>query len=175
VEELETTNEELQSTNEELETMNEELQSTNEELETINDEVRQRGEDLNQANRFLESVMTSLRSGVAVLDRELRILAWSRHAEELWGLRGEEVSGQHLLNLDIGLPVQKLRGALKACLSGESTQEQMVLDAVNRRGKKILCQITCSPLLGSEASVAGTIIVMDEMNDGGPPAERLTS
>ena len=166
VEELETTNEELQSTNEELETMNEELQSTNEELETINDEVRQRGEDLNQANRFLESVLISIRSGVAVVDHELRILAWSRHAEELWGLRGEEVSGQHLLNLDVGLPVQKLRAALKACLNGEDTHEQMVLDAVNRRGKKILCQITCSPLLGSESQTAGAIIVMDELSDG---------
>jgi two-component system, chemotaxis family, CheB/CheR fusion protein len=174
VEELETTNEELQSTNEELETMNEELQSTNEELETINDEVRQRGEDLNHANRFLESVLTSLRSGVAVVDRELRILAWSRHAEELWGLRGEEVNGQHLLNLDIGLPVQKLRPLLKACLSGESAHEQKILDAVNRRGKKILCQVTCAPLLASEASVAGAIIVMDEMNDSRSP-ERLTS
>ena len=102
VEELETTNEELQSTNEELETMNEELQSTNEELQTINDELRQRGEELNAANAFLQSVMTSLRGGVAVVDRELRLLAWSRHAEELWGLRVEEVSGQHLLNLDIG-------------------------------------------------------------------------
>ena len=87
VEELETTNEELQSTNEELETMNEELQSTNEELQTINDELRQRGEELNAANAFLQSVMTSLRGGVAVVDRELRLLAWSRHAEELWGLR----------------------------------------------------------------------------------------
>ena len=46
-EELETTNEELQSTNEELETMNEELQSTNEELETINDELRQRSDESN--------------------------------------------------------------------------------------------------------------------------------
>ena len=174
VEELETTNEELQSTNEELETMNEELQSTNEELETINDEVRQRGEDLNHANRFLESVLTSLRSGVGVVDRELRILAWNRHAEELWGMRSDEVSGQHLLNLDIGLPVQKLRPALKACLSGESTHEQLILDAVNRRGKKILCQVTCSPLLGSEASVTGAIIVMDELNDSRPP-ERVTS
>ena len=124
VEELETTNEELQSTNEELETMNEELQSTNEELETINDEVRQRGEDLNQANRFLESVLTSLRSGVAVVDRELRLLAWSRHAEELWGLRNDEVSGQHLLNLDIGLPLQRLRPALKACLNGDTPRRR---------------------------------------------------
>jgi two-component system CheB/CheR fusion protein len=174
VEELETTNEELQSTNEELETMNEELQSTNEELETINDEVRQRGEDLNQANRFLQSVLTSLRSGVAVVDRELRILAWSRHAEELWGLRGEEVGGQHLLNLDIGLPVQKLRAVLKTCLNGDRPYEQVLLDAVNRRGKKILCQISCAPLLGSEASVTGAIIVMDEMSDSRPP-ERPTS
>jgi two-component system, chemotaxis family, CheB/CheR fusion protein len=174
VEELETTNEELQSTNEELETMNEELQSTNEELETINDEVRQRGEDLNHANRFLESVLTSLRSGVVVVDRELRILAWNRHAEELWGLRSDEVSSQHLLNLDIGLPVQKLRATLKGCLNGESPQEQTILDAVNRRGKKILCQITCSPLLGSEGSIAGAIIVMEELSDSRLP-ERVTS
>jgi two-component system, chemotaxis family, CheB/CheR fusion protein len=169
VEELETTNEELQSTNEELETMNEELQSTNEELETINDEVRQRGDELDHANRFLESVLTSLRSGVAVVDRELRLLAWSRHAEELWGLRSDEVSGQHLLNLDIGLPLQRLRPALKACLSGESTHEQLTLEAVNRRGRKIPCLVTCSPLLDHDAGVSGAIIVMDETSDGRPP------
>ncbi len=164
VEELETTNEELQSTNEELETMNEELQSTNEELETINDEARQRSDDLNQANLFLQSILTSLRSGVAVVDRELRILAWSRHAEELWGLRAQEVAGQHLLNLDIGLPLQRLRPMLKACLAGESAQEQMALEAVNRRGKKIHCQVTCTPLAGPDTPVGGAILLMEELN-----------
>ena len=34
--------------------MNEELQSTNEELETINDELRQRSVELNEVNDFLE-------------------------------------------------------------------------------------------------------------------------
>jgi two-component system, chemotaxis family, CheB/CheR fusion protein len=169
VEELETTNEELQSTNEELETMNEELQSTNEELETINDEVRQRSDDLNTANGFLESVLTSLRSGVAVVDRELVLLAWNRHAEDLWGLRSDEVGGQHLLNLDIGLPLQRLRPALKACLNGGGTSEQILLDAVNRRGKRIVCQVTCSPLIGADAGVTGAIIVMDDVTDGRAP------
>jgi two-component system, chemotaxis family, CheB/CheR fusion protein len=163
VEELETTNEELQSTNEELETMNEELQSTNEELQTINDELRQRGEELNEANAFLQSVMTSLRGGVAVVDRELRLLAWSRHAEELWGLRLEEVSGQHLLNLDFGLPVERLRPALKACLSGDSAIEQVVLDAVNRRGKPIRCGVTLTPLMGGQNSIRGVILLMEEV------------
>src|SRR5262249_25137339 len=109
VEELETTNEELQSTNEELETMNEELQSANEELQTMNDELRKGGDELNQANGSLESILTGLRSGVAVLDPELRVTVWNNQAEDLWGLRKEEVEGKHFLNLDIGLPVGELR------------------------------------------------------------------
>jgi two-component system, chemotaxis family, CheB/CheR fusion protein len=52
-EELETTNEELQSTNEELETTNEELQSTNEELETTNEELQSSNEELETTNEEL--------------------------------------------------------------------------------------------------------------------------
>ncbi len=85
VEELETTNEELQSTNEELETMNEELQSSNEELQTMNEELRDRSDDLNRANGFFESILTGVRSGVVVIDRDLRVTAWNHRAEDLWG------------------------------------------------------------------------------------------
>jgi two-component system CheB/CheR fusion protein len=166
VEELETTNEELQSTNEELETMNEELQSTNEELQTMNDELRQGGDDLNAANAFLESVLTSLNGGVAVVDRELRLLAWNRKAEELWGLRTDEATGRHLLNLDIGLPLERLRPVLRNCLSGEDSGPALRLEAVNRRGKSIYCAVTCSPLLGSAGDVRGAIVLMEESADG---------
>jgi two-component system CheB/CheR fusion protein len=161
VEELETTNEELQSTNEELETMNEELQSTNEELQTINDELRQRSDDLNLANAFLESVLASLSGGVVVVDRELRLLGWNRQSEELWGLRADEVEGKHLLNLDIGLPVQQLRQPLRACLAGESEPWVGTLDAVNRRGKAIRCQIHCSPLIGAHEDIRGAILLAE--------------
>ena len=41
-----------------------------------------------------------------VVDRDLRITAWSRAATELLGLREDEAIGEHLLDLDIGLPVR---------------------------------------------------------------------
>jgi two-component system CheB/CheR fusion protein len=166
VEELETTNEELQSTNEELETMNEELQSTNEELQTLNDELRQRGEDLNTSNAFLESVLSSLKGGVAVVDDEFRILAWNRQAVELWGLREEEVDGKHLLNLDFGLPLDRIRPLLRSCMSGEGESHTLTLDAVNRRGKSIRCQVTCTPLASGNDGVRGAILVMEDGPDG---------
>jgi two-component system CheB/CheR fusion protein len=163
VEELETTNEELQSTNEELETMNEELQSTNEELSTINDELRRRSDDLNDVNDFMGAVLASLRGGVAVLDTDLRVDVWNEKAFELWGLRADEVRGVHFMMLDIGLPVQALAKPIGACLAGESERELVVLDAINRRGKPIVCEVTCTPMRRASGNeVRGVIVLMEE-------------
>ena len=163
VEELETTNEELQSTNEELETMNEELQSTNEELQTINDELRHRSDELNQVNGFLGSILTSLRSGVVVLNRDLLIQTWNDKAEDLWGLRVQEVQGDHFLNLDIGLPVGQLRQPIRDCVNGESQLSEIILDATNRRGKMMQCKVVCTPLLDLQRQIQGAILLMEEI------------
>lgn len=169
IEELETTNEELQSTNEELETMNEELQSTNEELETINDELRRRTDELDHVNAYMSSILTSLRLGVVVLDREMHIRVWNRKTEDLWGLRADEVEGQGLLNQDIGLPVERLKAPIRACLEGRSEQEEIRLDARNRRGRSIEVRITCTPLLGGDKDIRGAILLMEEWTDGQRP------
>ncbi len=159
-EELETTNEELHSTNEELETMNEELQSTNEELETINNELRDRNEQVDDLNQFLESILGSIQSAVVVLDAEMQVRAWNRQAEELWGLRSDEVLGQHFLNLDIGFPVERLRSVIRDCVAGRSQRAQLSEPAVNRRGRPILCSVGISRLVGS-APLRGVILMMD--------------
>jgi two-component system, chemotaxis family, CheB/CheR fusion protein len=161
-EELETANEELQSTNEELETMNEELQLTNEELHAVNDEVSLRGDSLQQANAFLESILRSVHSGVVALDPEMRVTVWNRRAEDLWGLRAEEVRDKHFLSLDIGLPVDELKQPIRACLAGEQESQELVLTASNRRGKSIHCEVTLTPLLPPQASGRGVILLMHE-------------
>jgi len=172
-EELQTTNEELQSTNEELETMNEELQSTNEELETINDELRDRTGELNGVNEFLESILTSLGVAVAVLDRSQRVQVWNRGAEDLWGLRFDEAAEQHFLGLEIGLEPERLAPALRSVMAGASTRETARLEAVNRRGRTIVCDTTVMPLVGrgmDGPEVRGAIVLMEDhvTADGGP-------
>jgi two-component system, chemotaxis family, CheB/CheR fusion protein len=169
VEELETTNEELQSANEELETMNEELQSTNAELQTINVEMRDRGGELDRLNSFMESVLTSLRAAVVVVDPEMRVQIWNRHAEDMWGLRRDEVLGHSLMGLDIGLPLDELAVPLRRCLGGESDSEERMLSAFNRRGRTIVCRVTCSPLL-DHAVRTGVVVLMEEESNGHAPS-----
>jgi two-component system, chemotaxis family, CheB/CheR fusion protein len=162
-EELETTNEELQSTNEELETMNEELRSTNEELQAVNEQLRQRTDELNHSNSFLESVLASLPGGAAVIDPDYNVLMWNQRAEDLWGLRADEVRGRSFLGLDIGLPVAELRPLVHACLAGEADSRDATVDATNRRGKRIRCRVVCTPLISPARKREGVILTMDEV------------
>jgi two-component system CheB/CheR fusion protein len=165
-EELETTNEELQSANEKLETMNEELQSTNEKLETMNDELRERTDEALRANSFLTSILGGIHQSVVVVDRELRVTAWSRAAAELWGLRDEEVHGQHFLNLDIGIPAADLRDPLRRALAGDEADE-VELRGHDRRGHSVVCRISFAQLQTHHGDQDGVIVVISAEREEG--------
>jgi two-component system, chemotaxis family, CheB/CheR fusion protein len=165
IEELETTNEELQSANEELETMNEELQSTNEELRSMNDQIQERSEELSVFNVHLRSILGSLRPAVVVLNPNLTVEIWSDKAQELWGLRSDEVQGRSFFGLDFGLAVEDLREPIRSCLNGAGPMgSELVLDGVNRRGRPVRCQIVCTRI--GEDQPRGVILLMDEVTPG---------
>jgi len=167
VEELETTNEELQSTNEELETMNEELQSMNDELQLTNDALRERQGELDRLSQFTASVLGSMSTGVAVVDADLRVLAWNATAEDLWGVRMDEAVGEHLMNLDIGLPVEQLLQPIRAQLTdGESKPQSLAMDALNRRGRNIGVRVTITPIRDHGDPNPAVVVVMDPQDDG---------
>jgi two-component system, chemotaxis family, CheB/CheR fusion protein len=175
-EELETTNEELQSTNEELETTNEELQSTNEELETTNEELRATNEELEATNeelrrqsdvaitfqQYTEAILRSTNAGIIVVDRDLKVRSWNRGSESVWGLREDEVVGQNLAELDIGLPVQQLAPAAQAVIDGGEPAE-LHISAVDRRGRPIRCRVRITSLIYPDRASHGAVMIIEEL------------
>lgn len=112
----------------------------------------------------MDSILTSLRIGMVVLDVKLSVQLWNDLAGDLWGLRFEEVQGSFFFDLDIGLPVEKLRGVIRACqssISDYSDYQEIELDCVNRRGKVIRCRVICTPLI-VEKLRQGIILLMEE-------------
>jgi two-component system CheB/CheR fusion protein len=166
VEELETTNEELQSTNEELETMNEELQSTNVEIETVNEELRDRTEELDRVSQYTRSVLDGMGMGVVVLDKDLKVRTWNTHSQEMWGLGPEHAEGRPFLGLDIGLPVQELRGVLNDCLAGTANRIEHSLLGHDRKGKRVQHEVICVPLRDHGSDVRGVIVLVNGRDPG---------
>jgi two-component system, chemotaxis family, CheB/CheR fusion protein len=100
---------------------------------------------------------------VVVLDAELRVRSWNRGAEEMWGLRAEEVREQSFFTLDFGLPTAKAADAVERCLNQVEPTGPVELVAVNRRGRTITCSLSCSPL---EGGGGGVVLLMETVNGG---------
>lgn len=170
-EELETTNEELQSANEELETMNEELQSTNEELYAVNEHLRQRTYEYNQIKSWLQSVLSIPPTALIVVDKNSKVLFWNQRAEDMWGLRFDEVEGKHLFALDMGLPLDELRAPIRACLDGKKGEPIVLqLQAINRRGKTIQCQVSISAFGDGSSQDIGVALQIEDTTQRARPA-----
>jgi two-component system CheB/CheR fusion protein len=94
-EELQSTNEELQSTNEELETSKEEQQSMNEELTTVNSELQGKIEGLSEANNDLKNLIDAIEVPTIFLNNDLGIKRFTSHATRVI----------NLIQVDIGRPI----------------------------------------------------------------------
>lgn len=140
--------------------MNEELQSANAEQEDVNRELMLRTEEIEQLNSYLQSILASLTMGVAVVNADLEVHLWNEQAFDIWGLRADEVVGRSLLSLDIGLDVEQLSEPLQSCLAGQAPQET-VLPAINRRGRRIVCRVLCTPLMSEIGRRQGAVILME--------------
>lgn len=102
-EELQATNEEMRSANEELETSKEELQSVNEELITVNNELKNNVEELNRANTDLKSLMAATQVGTVFLNRQLRIQRFTPSAQKIF----------NLIPSDLGRPISDITHKLR--------------------------------------------------------------
>ena len=136
--------------------MNDELHSTNEELRATTEEV-------DAVNRFTNGVLSSFRAGLAVVDAHLRVLVWNAAAEDLWGLRQDEVRGRYLINLDMGLPVSRLQPLVRRQVTGEveGGGESVELDAVDRRGRPVRVRVTATAFSETPGERAGAVVLMD--------------
>ncbi len=164
---LRSTLDELATTTAELQSASGELQFANEQLATLHDELRERTTELDRAN----AILASLGLAVAVVDRTQRVQVWNQHAEDLWGVRGDEATDQQFLALDIGLEPARLAPALRAVIGGTSGAEHARLAAVDRRGRPVVCATTVLPLRAPGSNgleILGAVVLMAA--DGAGPA-----
>ena len=98
-EELLSGNEELQSLNEELETSREEVQTSNEELIIVNQELYDRNEQLNLSRLYAESIVTTIREPLIILNKELKVKSANKAFYSKFDTTQEGTEGKLLFEL----------------------------------------------------------------------------
>ena len=57
--------------------------------------------------------------------------------------------------------MERLKPSSRNCLSGETAYQEIIVNAINRRGKPITCRVTCTPMTDGD-TIDGVILLMDD-------------
>lgn len=109
-------------------------------------------------------MINAVRRGLILVDRELRVVVWNRACEDLWGLRADETIGRKLSALDIGLPVETVRPLIGDAFVDPHSSSEIVVDAVNRRGRQTRVRVTSTPFPDTNGGVGGSLLLMEVLS-----------
>ena len=152
--------------------MNEELQSTNEELQTLNDELRDRTLEVDRVNGFLQGILAGLELAVVVVDTDYRVQLWNGGAERLTGLRAFEAEGRRILDLEVHVPAEQVRGVLRSVVIAGEVPGPVDVELKDRFGRPQRRRLTATPLVRAEGEVHGAVLTFA---DTPPSPDRLDS
>jgi PAS domain S-box-containing protein len=118
-----------------------------------------------ERDRYIRSVLESLREGVIGLDRDGRITAWNPTMARWCGVRQAEVTGRTLFDVNPNLKRQAVAEPLERLLRGEI--EELRLDALEHetlRGQHVAWNVSGS-LIRQHGQPAGAVLLIEDITE----------
>jgi PAS domain S-box-containing protein len=122
-------------------------------------QLRTKADELERMRQFSENILESLNDGLAVLDRNGRVVRWNRPMEELYGVRHEEAVGQALT----GLVDTDVVALLREAPDGAAYYKIPLLSR-HQPPRRLLVNVGMTPLRDSHAGVVGTIVIIEDIS-----------
>ncbi len=125
-----------------------ELERYSEGLESL---VRQRTHELNRNRKFLETVISTAPIGFLVINETRQVMFWNATAEQITGIRHEQVVGKRLDEIDLPIPVD-----LGPLDDGEMHVHEHSF--THPAGRHVHVLINCAVIAGEHAEPSSLVI-----------------
>jgi PAS domain S-box-containing protein len=126
-------------------------------------QLRMKADELERMREFSENILESLNDGLAVVNQTDCIVRWNRKLEELYGLRHEEAVGRRLAEVFNPGFFEVLRSARGESQEG-SAFYRVPLNTRHEPSRRLLVNVGTTPLRESDGTIAGTIIVIEDIS-----------
>jgi two-component system CheB/CheR fusion protein len=174
-EELLSGSEELQSLNEELETSKEEIQTSNEELTTVNQELYDRNEQLNISRLYAESIVSTIREPLIILNKDLSIKSANSSFYTKFQTTEEDTEGKALFELGNNQwEIPKLRKMLEKMLpEKKSIVDFEVIHNFPSLGERILL-LNATRIVRDNPSEQSILLAIEDITEKRKIENKLT-
>jgi PAS domain S-box-containing protein len=122
-----------------------------------------KADELDRMREFSENILESLNDGLAVVNRDNRIVRWNRRLEELYGIRHEEAVGRRVSEVFDGAFLDVLASPGRESPEGAAFY-RVPLATRHETVRRLLVNVATTPLRDSDGAVAGTIIIIEDIS-----------
>jgi two-component system, NtrC family, sensor kinase len=126
-------------------------------------QLRVKADELDRMREFSENILESLNDGIAVVNREDRVIRWNRRLEELYGLRHEDAYDRPLSEIFDPTFFESLRSARRESPDGAAVY-RVPLTTRHGEARRLLVNMATTPLRDSDGAIAGTIVVIEDIS-----------
>jgi PAS domain S-box-containing protein len=126
-------------------------------------QLRVKAEELDRMREFSENILESLNDGLAVVNRDDRVIRWNRRLEELYGLRHEEAVDRPISGIFDQAFSETLRAARRESPEGAAIY-RVPLTTRHDPPRRVLVNVATTPLRDSDGAIAGSIVVIEDIS-----------
>ena len=126
-------------------------------------QLRMKAEELDRMREFSENILESLNDGLAVLNRDDRVVRWNRRLEELYGIRHEDAVDKRIGEIFDESFYDTLRAARRESPEGAAAY-RVPLVTRHESARRLLVNLATTPLRDSDGAIAGTILVLEDIS-----------
>jgi PAS domain S-box-containing protein len=126
-------------------------------------QLRMKADELERMREFSENILESLNDGLAVVNRDDRIVRWNRRLEELYGLRHEDAVTRRLDDVFSDGFFEVLRSARHESSEGGAVY-RVPLTTKHEPPRRLLVNVATTPLRESDGAIAGTIVIVEDIS-----------
>jgi two-component system, NtrC family, sensor kinase len=126
-------------------------------------QLHNKADELERMREFSENILESLNDGLAVVNRDDRIVRWNRRLEELYGIRHEQAVTRRLDEIFEPGFLEVLRSARRESAEG-SAFYRVPLTTRHEPVRRLLVNLATTPLRDSDGAIAGTIVIIEDIS-----------
>jgi two-component system, NtrC family, sensor kinase len=126
-------------------------------------QLRMKAEEVDRMREFSENILESLNDGLAVVNRDNRIVRWNRQLEELYGARHEDAVGRRLSEVFDAQFNEVLASAANKLPEGAAFY-RVPLTTRHETARRLLVNLATTPLRDSDGAIAGTILIIEDIS-----------
>ncbi len=134
-----------------------ELEESNRALREEVEHRRQTEEALRQSEQMYRSVYDTAPLAFVMWDRDCKVLAWNRQAEETFGWTAEEALGENFFDLIIPASERSRVGEVVAALLEGSRPSHVINENLTKSGETIVCEWKNAPLVDRDGHATGVL------------------